>query len=63
MAEPGYARPARWVGTLLTTHRDHCSGGAVPVPLVTEVGEPTAHVPVHVVGADDRLLGQAPARG
>jgi hypothetical protein len=30
---------------------------------VTDVGEPTAYVPVHVVGVDDGLFGQAPASG
>ncbi len=62
MAEPGYARRARRIGSLLA-HPDPGSSGAVPVPLVTEIGEPAAHLAVHVVGTDEGLFGQARARG
>jgi hypothetical protein len=62
VAEPGYARRARRIGSLLA-HVNHVSGGGVPAPLVTETGEPAAHLVVHVVGPDDGLRGQAPACG
>jgi hypothetical protein len=60
VAEPGYTRRARRIGSLLA-HPDPGSSGAFPVTLVTEISEPAAHLAVHVVGTDDDLFGQAAA--
>ena len=62
VAEPGYARRAGRIGSILA-HPDPGSSGAFPLTLVTEISEPAAHLMVQMVGSEDSLFGQAPACG